>query len=107
MRTWARTLIIATLSLLACVAGAADRDPGRRPVLLTPDKVWTGDGAPHAGWSVLVAQGRIQGAGPLATLPVPADVDRIALPGKTLLACEFVTKEDRAALEAYEKSKSQ
>ena len=30
-----------------------------------------------------------------------------ALPGKTLLACEFVSKEDRAALEAYEKSKSQ
>jgi hypothetical protein len=30
-----------------------------------------------------------------------------ALPGKTLLACEFVSKEDQAALEAYEKSKSQ
>ena len=30
-----------------------------------------------------------------------------ALPGKTLLACEFVSKEDRAALEAYEKSKGQ
>jgi hypothetical protein len=28
-----------------------------------------------------------------------------ALPGKTLLACEFVSKEDRAALEAYERSK--
>jgi len=28
-----------------------------------------------------------------------------AVPGKTLLACEFVSKEDRAALEAYEKSK--
>jgi hypothetical protein len=30
-----------------------------------------------------------------------------AVPGKTLLACEFVSKEDRAALEAYEKSKGQ
>lgn len=28
-----------------------------------------------------------------------------ALPGKTLLACEFVSKEDRAALEAYENAK--
>jgi imidazolonepropionase-like amidohydrolase len=85
MRTWARTLAIATFSLLACVAGAAGPPPGQRPVLLTPDRVWTGDGAPHAGWSVLVVQGRIQGAGPLDTLPVPADVDRIALPGKTLI----------------------
>ena len=63
MRTWIRLLPIATLALLACVAGAADP----RPVLLSPDKVWTGDGAPHAGWSVLVAQGRIQGVGPAAT----------------------------------------
>lgn len=30
-----------------------------------------------------------------------------SLPGKTLLACEFVSKADRAALEAYEKSKGQ
>ena len=83
MRTWTRTLI-ATLALFAAglpATHAADQ----RPVLLTPDRVWTGDGAPHAGWSVLVAQGRIQGAGPLDTLPVPADVDRILLPGKTLI----------------------
>jgi len=83
MRTWTRTLI-AALALLAAglpATHAADQ----RPVLLTPDRVWTGDGAPHAGWSVLVAQGRIQGAGPLDTLPVPADVDRILLPGKTLI----------------------
>jgi len=30
-----------------------------------------------------------------------------SLPGKTLLACEFVSKADQAALDAYEKSKSQ
>ena len=30
-----------------------------------------------------------------------------SLPGKTLLACEFVSTADRAALEAYEKSKGQ
>jgi hypothetical protein len=29
-----------------------------------------------------------------------------SLPGKTLLACEFVSKEDRQALEDYEKAKS-
>jgi imidazolonepropionase-like amidohydrolase len=81
MRPWARILAVATFALLAGTARAADQ----RPVLLTPDKVWTGDGAPHAGWSVLVARGRIQGVGPAATLSVPADVDRIALPGKTLI----------------------
>jgi imidazolonepropionase-like amidohydrolase len=83
MRTWTTTFI-AALSLLACaVPGAHAAD--QRPMLLTPDKVWTGDGAPHVGWSVLVAQGRIQGVGPAASLPVPADVDRIPLPGKTLI----------------------
>ncbi len=76
--------LLATLALLGCtLSGAHAAD--QRPALLTPDQVWTGDGAPHAGWSVLVAQGRIQGVGPTATLPVPADVDRIALPGKTLI----------------------
>jgi hypothetical protein len=29
-----------------------------------------------------------------------------SLPGKTLLACEFVSKEDQQALDAYEKAKS-
>jgi imidazolonepropionase-like amidohydrolase len=79
MRTWARHLALATLIL----AGSAQAQT--RPVLISADKVWTGDGAPHAGWSVLVAQGRIQGVGPADTLAVPADVERISLPGKTLI----------------------
>jgi imidazolonepropionase-like amidohydrolase len=79
MRTLA--FVVAAFTLIVNTAGAADQ----RPVLLTPDKVWTGEGAPHTGWSVLVALGRIQGVGPAASLPVPADVDRIALPGKTLI----------------------
>jgi imidazolonepropionase-like amidohydrolase len=83
MRIRTRTFITA-LSLLACtLSGAYAAD--QRPVLLTADRVWTGDGAPHGGWSVLVAQGRIQAAGPTGTLAVPADVDRIDLPGKTLI----------------------
>jgi len=80
MRTWARHLVLATLTLLAGSAQAQTR-----PVLISADKVWTGEGAPHAGWSVLVAQGRIQGVGPADTLAVPADVERISLPGKTLI----------------------
>ncbi len=50
---------------------------------------------------------------PLAEQPTPeaGTVSVIAresasLPGKTLLACEFVSKEDQAALDAYGKSRS-
>jgi hypothetical protein len=51
---------------------------------------------------------------PLAEQPTPeaGTVSVIAresasLPGKTLLACEFVSKEDQAGLDAYEKAKGQ
>ncbi|MBC7685664.1 MAG: amidohydrolase family protein [Bdellovibrionales bacterium] len=53
--------------------------------LITPERVWTGDGAAHLGWSVLVSQGKIMAAGPTAGIAVPADAERIALPGNTLI----------------------
>ena len=84
MRTWARQLALATFTLLAATA-QAQQASSPRPVLLSADKVWTGEGAPHTGWSVLVAGGRIQGVGPADTLAVPADAERISLPGKTLI----------------------
>jgi imidazolonepropionase-like amidohydrolase len=71
----------AALALIAATAQAADM----RPVLLTADRVWTGDGAAHKGWAVLVAQGRIQAIGPVATVTAPADAEPIDLPGKTLI----------------------
>lgn len=80
MRNRARTFAVTTLSLLAASAHAA----GQRPILLTADRVWTGDGAPRRGWAVLVSKGRIDAVGPLDTLSVPADAERIDLPGKTL-----------------------
>lgn len=52
------------------------------PVLLSPDRVWDG-AAMHSGWQVLVDGGRIVAAGP--SLAVPANAQRIALPGQTLL----------------------
>ncbi|GAB3454745.1 amidohydrolase family protein [Massilia terrae] len=81
MRTWAKKLALTTLALLACAAHAADK----RPVLLTADRVWTGEGAPHAGWAVLVSQDRIQAVGPADKISVPADVERVNLPGRTLI----------------------
>jgi len=79
MATWTRT--IAALILGAGVAGAS---AAPRAILLSADQVWTGAGAPHPGWSVLVAQGRIVAVGPVAAMTVPPDTERIALPGTTL-----------------------
>lgn len=85
-----RTLV---LSLLAALFTSADagaqaaqaQAASPRPVLLTADRVWTGEGAPHPGWSVLVERGHIQAVGPSDKLTIPLDVERIALPGKTLI----------------------
>jgi imidazolonepropionase-like amidohydrolase len=85
MRRWTGTLAFISLTLLACSAHAQAPAAASRPILIDADRVWTGDGAAHAGWSVLVAQGRIQGVGPAGTLAVPADAERIRLPGKTLI----------------------
>lgn len=93
MRIRPRQLALSLLTALAALAGAQTQaapqggaqnaPPG--PVLLTADRVWTGDGAAHAGWSVLVAQGRVQAVGPADKMNVPADAERIELPGKTLI----------------------
>ncbi len=69
-------------ALLFSCAGAV---LAARPVLLTPARVWTGEGAVHNGWSVLVAEGKISAAGPTGGMAVPADAERIELPGKTLI----------------------
>jgi imidazolonepropionase-like amidohydrolase len=84
MPRWTNNIALTILAALGLL-GAAARGAEQRPVLLMADKVWTGDGAPHAGWSVLVAQGRVQAVGPEDTMAVPADAERIVLPGKTLI----------------------
>jgi imidazolonepropionase-like amidohydrolase len=55
-------------------------------LLLEPDAVFDGTTeAPHRGWVVVVRGERIEAAGPRAAVPVPADAERIPLPGTTLL----------------------
>jgi len=81
MRRWTRTIAVSALALLCAAAHAAEP----RTVLLTADRVWTGDGQVHAGWAVLVSDGRIQDVGPLEKITAPVDAERIALPGKTLI----------------------
>lgn len=73
------------LAALAGTTGAAESPAPAHPLLLTADRVWTGTGAPHANWSVLIAGGRIAAVGPADTMQVPLDAERINLPGKTLL----------------------
>lgn len=82
MLTWLRALVL--FGTVATAAGAEPAAPAR-PVLLTAPRVWTGTGAAHPGWAVLVAGGRLQAVGPLATMTVPPDAERIDLPGATLL----------------------
>ncbi|MGX4641307.1 amidohydrolase family protein [Massilia sp. SYSU DXS3249] len=82
MRRWTRKLALATLTLIAAAAAQA---AGPRSTLLSADRVWTGEGKPQAGWAVLVVDGRVKEVGPAARMTVPADAERIALPGKTLI----------------------
>ena len=89
MRIRPRQLALSIVALVGALSGllahAAPQVPPPGPVLITADKVWTGDGAAHAGWSVLVAQGRVQAVGPTDKMAVPSDAERISLPGKTLI----------------------
>jgi imidazolonepropionase-like amidohydrolase len=88
-----RHLTAALLALFAIPANAA-------PVLLSPDRVWDGE-AMHSGWQVLVDGTRIVAAGP--NLTVPADAQRIALPGRTLLP-GFIEGHSHLLLHPYDKT---
>ena len=68
------------LAALMMQAQAADHS-----LLLKADKVFTGDGAAHSGWAVLVSGNRIAGVGPADKIAAPADAETIELPGMTLL----------------------
>ena len=56
------------------------------PLLLVPDAVWDGvSQSPRTGWVVLVQKNRIRSVGPAASVPVPDNVERMELPGTTLI----------------------
>jgi imidazolonepropionase-like amidohydrolase len=83
---WAPVALAVLLATPALSAQTAAAPATPKPVLLVPDAVFDGvTDAPHRGWAVLVRNGRIAAAGPAASLSVPADAERIALPGTTLL----------------------
>jgi imidazolonepropionase-like amidohydrolase len=79
--------ILAALLLALSLAPLSPRraltqGSARDAVLLRPDRVFDGD-AMHAGWSVLVRDGRIAAAGPVVSTPV--GTPEIRLSGMTLL----------------------
>ncbi|MRX10235.1 amidohydrolase family protein [Pseudoduganella sp. FT25W] len=53
--------------------------------LLSPARVWTGEGAAHANWSVLISGGKIAAVGPSDKMNIPAGAERISLPDATLI----------------------
>ncbi|TZF90045.1 metal-dependent hydrolase family protein [Cognatilysobacter lacus] len=69
---------VLSLALLAALPVRAET------FLLVPARVWTGEGASHAGWTVLVRDGAIAAVGPAAGIAAPADARRMELPGATL-----------------------
>ena len=54
-------------------------------LLITPARVWTGEGNVHTGWSVLIVQNRIAAVGPTAEIKTGAEADCLVLPDTTLI----------------------
>lgn len=76
----------AVLALLVALLTAVPARAAEQVTLLLPDAVWDGvTAAPQAGWAVLVRGERIVAVGRADTLRAPADVERVALPGMTLM----------------------
>ncbi len=76
--------ILGLLAATALAATARAAEPVR--YVLEPDAVWSpGDAAPHAGWAVVVEDGRIAAVGPKAGLARPAGAQVVALLGQTLI----------------------
>jgi imidazolonepropionase-like amidohydrolase len=79
-----RLLIAVAMAALRARPLAAAEPPG--PVVLAPDAVWDGlADAPRPGWLVVVRGTRIEAVGPPKQVSVPADAERISLPGATLI----------------------
>lgn len=75
--------------LIVCAVAAAltvvAQAPAGHPLLLEPAQVWTAGEPLHSGWVVLIEGNQIKAVGPQASIAVPPDAERIALPGMTVL----------------------
>ena len=78
MRCQTAVLFSALIGIFSPTAQAAD-------TLLSPARVWTGEGQAHANWAVLISDDRIAAVGPADKMNIPADAERINLPDATLI----------------------
>ncbi|MEW6322351.1 MAG: amidohydrolase family protein [Acidobacteriota bacterium] len=79
-----RAFLLAVLSAAAAGSAAVVEAQTPAAIVLQPDRVF--DGADlHAGWTVVVVNGRIAAAGPSATVTAPPGARVMRLPGQTLL----------------------
>lgn len=80
-----RHLILTAALAAVLLDGAHAQAPAPQPAtLLQPDRVFDGEQM-HAGWAVVVRGERIEAAGPLASLSVPAGTRTVVLKGTTLM----------------------
>lgn len=77
-------LLLAALTCVMLSAPMAAQQPAPSFIVLQPDRVFDGE-QNHAGWAVVVRNDRIEAAGPLASLTVPAGARTITLKGLTLM----------------------
>jgi imidazolonepropionase-like amidohydrolase len=77
-----KILLTAFVLLHATVMAQQPAPP--QPIVLQPDRVFDGEQM-HAGWAVVVRGERIESAGPVASMTVPAGTRTIALKGTTLM----------------------
>ncbi|MRW88755.1 amidohydrolase family protein [Duganella sp. FT80W] len=77
-RSRATVLFSLFIAIFSSATQAAD-------TLLSPARVWTGDGAAHANWAVLISGDKIAAVGPADKMNIPAGAERISLPDATLI----------------------
>ncbi|MGB8635103.1 MAG: amidohydrolase family protein, partial [Rhodanobacteraceae bacterium] len=88
MRSAARfghRVLLAFAALLAVTAGSA-LGADSHAYLLKPERVFDAQSsATHAGWVVVVENGKIKAVGAASDTQIPADAETVDLPGMTLL----------------------
>ena len=76
----------AALGLAVGAVPLAAQQAAPRATVLVPDAVWDGTAdVPQRNWVVVLRGHRIEAVGPAARTAVPADAERVALPGTTLI----------------------
>jgi imidazolonepropionase-like amidohydrolase len=77
-----RSRVVVLFSLLISIFSTSTQ---AADTLLSPARVWTGEGQAHANWSVLISGSKIVAVGPADKMNIPVGAERISLPDATLI----------------------